>query len=208
MSQKPIEDPKEDSFLGTSFVIYLVLAAVGALFLAVMGAYLYNRALFELPPIVIPNVFYISTFIVIFVSYLSTQANKHFNNDNFGKLFRVWIAILIFILLFMVFQMWGWYQLIETGFPASRNNSIGYMYALSALHLFHILIGIPFHIRILWKQFIVNRSESINQLEYLAVDKNKQGIVLMTRYWHFLDALWLALMIFFLIHSEMFISLF
>lgn len=202
MYKNKYDDPKEDSYFGTSFIIYLILAAIGALFLAVMGAYIYNRTLFDLPPVTIPKAFYVSTILVIMLSFLSVKALRFFDDNDLNSLFRYWSIILIVVVFFMAFQMYGWYSLIQEGYTASRNNSLGYLYALSALHLFHILIGIPFHIWLLWKQAEVFRSDQFDRFEYTAQEKNRQKLQLMTRYWHFLDGLWLLLMIFFLFNSQ------
>jgi cytochrome c oxidase subunit 3 len=201
MGQKKYQDPREDSFFGTSFIIYLVLAAIGALFLGVMGAYLYNRMLFDLAPIAVPDIFYLSSAVVIIVSILCARTLNSFDQSNFNRVISYWMIILVAVIVFMVLQMMGWVNLIESGYPASRNNSVGYLYALSALHLFHILIGIPFHIRLFWRQVKVWRSDEFSRIEYIAQNSNRQHLQLMSRYWHFLDILWIILMAFFLFNN-------
>lgn len=201
MKKQRHDDPKEDSFFGTSFIIYLVLAAIGMLFLGAMGAYLYNRVLFDIPSIQIPGIFYVSTVVAIIISILCSRTVRAFNNNNFNSVITYWAVIIIGVLVFMVLQIYGWYTLIDEGLPASQNNSMGYLYVLSALHLFHILVGLPFHILILWKQYTAYQTDDFEKIEYIAQRRNKEHLILMSRYWHFLDGLWVVLMVFFLLNS-------
>lgn len=201
MKKQAYDDPKEDSFFGTSFLLYLVLAAITFLFLGVMGAYMYNRALFELPGMQIPEIFYVSTLLILGISFLVRSAHHAFQVSHFDKLYQRWQWILLGLLGFIGLQIYGWYALIDSGLPAEANNSVGYLYVLSALHIVHILIGFPFHIKQLWKQYKTNQSGDFAKMEYLAQDENQDQLKLMGRYWHYLDMLWIVLMVFFIVNT-------
>ena len=203
--KKAYEDPKEDSFFGTSFLLYLVLAAITFLFLGVMGAYMYNRALFDLPGMHIPGIFYLSTFLILAVSFLVRAARHAYDQSHFQQLYSRWQWILYALILFIALQLYGWYTLIDTGLPARANNSIGYLYVLSALHIVHILIGFPFHIKELWTQHKSQRQGDFGTMEYLSQEDRRNRIKLIGRYWHFLDILWVILMLFFIVNSYLWI---
>jgi len=195
------EDPKEDSFFGTSFLLYLVLAAITFLFLGVMGAYMYNRALFDLPGMQIPDIFYFSTLLILGVSFLVRSAHHAFESSHFDRLFQRWQWILFALLLFIVLQVYGWIDLVDAGLPARSNNSVGYLYVLSALHIVHILIGFPFHIKELWSQYQTGRKGDFAKMEYLSQHERRDRLSLIGRYWHYLDLLWIVLMVFFIVNS-------
>jgi len=205
MKRQAYDDPKEDSFFGTSFLLYLVLAAITFLFLGVMGAYMYNRALFDLPGMEIPGIFYVSTFLIVGVSFLVRSARHAFQISHFDQLFQRWISIFLALLLFIGLQIYGWYELIDSGLPAEANNSVGYLYVLSALHIVHIIIGFPFHIKELWKQYKSQQAGDFSKMEYLAQHENRDRLTLMGRYWHYLDILWIVLMIFFIVNTYIWI---
>lgn len=197
MTTRRAKDPKEDNFFGTSIILYLVLAAVTFLFLGVMGAYMYNRFTVDLPPLQVPSLFYFSTIIILLVSYVCKLSLKAFDLGNFKKLLQIWILIIIGLLIFGITQSVGWNQMIDAGYPASSNNSVGYMYALSALHLLHIAGGLPFHIKENWRHYLLSRKDDFARIEYLSEESNRERLVLICKYWHYLDFLWLILMLFF-----------
>jgi cytochrome c oxidase subunit 3 len=201
MKYKKYDDPKEDNFFGTSFLLYLVLAAISFLFLGVMGAYMYNRALFDLPGMQIPEIFYLSTLLIVGISFLVRSASHNYEQSDFNALFLRWQLILGALLLFIILQIYGWISLIDSGMSANANNSIGYLYVLSSLHIVHILIGFPFHIKELWRQYLAQREGDFSKMEYLSQESRKNQIFLIGRYWHFLDFLWVILMAFFIINS-------
>ncbi len=201
MKKPPYDDPKEDSFFGTSFLLYLVLAAITFLFLGVMGAYMYNRALFDLPGMQIPGIFYLNTLIILGVSFLVRSARHAFEISHFDQLHQRWLYILGALFLFIILQFYGWYALIESGLPARANNSVGYLYVLSALHIVHIFIGFPFHIKEWWGQYQTARAGDFAKMEYLSQHEHRDRITLIGRYWHYLDILWIVLMLFFIVNS-------
>jgi len=201
MSSKSTKDPKEDNFFGTSIILYLILAAITFLFAGVMGAYMYNRFTVTLPPIHIPNLFYLSTVVILAVSYLCQRVLTFFDKGDFAKLNNYWIYILIGLFIFGLMQYFGWNELIRSGYPASSNNSIGYLFALSALHLIHILGGLPFHLKENWRHYLIKKKDDFAALEYLSQQSNRERLLLICKYWHYLDILWLVLMIFFGINA-------
>jgi cytochrome c oxidase subunit 3 len=201
MTTRRITDPKEDNFFGTSIILYLILAAVTFLFLGVMGAYMYNRFTVDLPPLQVPNLFYFSTIIILLVSYACQLSLKAFDQGHFKKLHQMWILILVGLMVFGITQSIGWNQMIEAGYPASSNNSVGYMFALSALHLLHIAGGLPFHLKVNWRHYLLSKKDEFAEIEYLSEDSNRERLVLIIKYWHYLDILWLILMVFFGINA-------
>lgn len=201
MKEKKPSDQKEDSFFGASIILYLVLAAISFLFLGVMGAYLYNRAIFELAPMYIPDIFYLNTLLIIGVSVFVTRSLKAFQNSHFARLFSSWTYIFVGLLVFITLQLVGWQQMIAIEQEINSNNSASYIYALSSLHIIHILIGLPFHGKILWKLWRIRQQDDFSRIEYLAQKQNRDQLVLTGRYWHFLDGLWVLLMVFFLLNS-------
>jgi cytochrome c oxidase subunit 3 len=95
---------------------------------------------------------------------------------------------------FMLLQVSGWLEMIESGVFASTDNSAGFVYLLTALHLVHILAGVVY-LFILFRKAIKNRTY-VDSFVYSVNPPNRLRLKLMTRYWHFVDALWLVVFIF------------
>jgi len=74
-----------------------------------------------------------------------------------------------------------------------------YLYLISAIHLAHVIAGIPF-----LGYFIYNAIKKmvspVSVLVYFSDEDKKRGLDLLTLYWHFLDGLWIYLVLFFLVN--------
>jgi len=93
---------------------------------------------------------------------------------------------LILGLAFVLFQFLGWKQLVANNIHFSGGNpSESFFYALSGLHLAHLLFGV---IALAVTTFKAKKNRYSN--------KNHLGISLCAIYWHFLDFLWLILFVF------------
>jgi len=99
---------------------------------------------------------------------------------------------------FMVSQYFGWLKLNDIGIYLSGNPSGSFIYVISYLHIAHVLGGILFLLIALGKSFLVF-SNSANFLIYRTDNNKKIGIDLLATYWHFVDLLWLYLLIFFIV---------
>ncbi|MBK8845707.1 MAG: cytochrome c oxidase subunit 3 [Bacteroidetes bacterium] len=85
------------------------------------------------------------------------------------------------------FQFLGWKALTSQSiFFASKDNVSGsFVYALTGLHLAHLIGGVIFLLFVCYRS-IANK---YNQQSYL-------GIRQCATYWHFLDLLWVILFVF------------
>jgi cytochrome c oxidase subunit 3 len=91
-------------------------------------------------------------------------------------------------ILFGISQVYGWGELLESGIyfaGKSANPSGSFIYALSGLHLAHIVSGII--------ALLVVLTKSLKQ-KYTSA--SSAGVRLCATYWHFLDGLWIYLFIF------------
>ncbi len=141
--------------------------------------------------IVLPDVFWLSTLVVLFSSITLHEANLAFKQERFNH-FRVFLgATLALGIIFMVLQLIGWYSISHTWKLVRDNNAFGFVYLLTGLHLFHIIIGIGY-MGLLFKKSIENRTY-VDSFVYSVNAPNRLKIKLITRYWHFVDVLWLII---------------
>lgn len=180
-----------------SLMLYFVLAGLTMIFLALSGAYLYTRFTTGAPPIKIPLIFLLNTGVLYSSSYTLKLAKKFYIADNTEGYRRTLIFTVLLTLAFMILQYIGWQQLktdnptIFKGSPMSE-----YVFAISVIHVFHILGGLPFFLIFLWNAFSKMRNP-VTVLIYFADPMRQLQLRLLTLYWHFLDYLWIYLMVFF-----------
>ncbi len=165
------------------------------LFLALSVAYVYSRVQHALPPIRLPWLFGVNTLILLASSGTLIRAESAYLLDRTTAYQQYLLATLLLSILFLFMQILAWYQLFQDEIFMQSNVSSAYVYALSILHFIHVLGGLPF---LIW--FVIQAyrklKEPVSVLLYFSDDAKRSSLVLLTRYWHFLDILWIFLVFF------------
>jgi cytochrome c oxidase subunit 3 len=93
-----------------------------------------------------------------------------------------WLYITLFLgLVFVAGQTFAWMQLKAQGFGLASNVSYSFFYVLTVAHALHVLGGLGGLIRV-----IVKLNHSVLR---------RSSLVATSRYWHFMGALWLYLLL-------------
>ncbi|MGB5378832.1 cytochrome c oxidase subunit 3 [Muriicola sp.] len=137
----------------------------------------------------LPTAFYYSTAVIILSSF-SYMLAKNAVRKNEQKTASNWLfATLSLGIVFIVLQFTGFSEIIAQGYyftgPTS-NITMSYIFLIAAVHVLHVAAGIISLIVVLVRQL---------QQKYTA--DNLLGMELGLTFWHFLDLLWVYLMIFF-----------
>ncbi|MCF8237867.1 MAG: cytochrome c oxidase subunit 3 [Saprospiraceae bacterium] len=176
-------------------MLSLLLMGLSMLFLALSVAYIYSRVQHALPPIRLPWLFGVNTLILLTSSWTLIRAEKAYINDETSAYQRQLTATLVLSVLFLVMQMMAWYQLFQQDIFMQSNVSSAYVYALSILHFIHVIGGLPF---LTW--FVIQAhqkmKEPVSVLLYFSDVEKRSSLKLLTRYWHFLDLIWIFLILF------------
>jgi cytochrome c oxidase subunit 3 len=144
--------------------------------------------------VALPDMFWLSTLVILFSSITLHEANLAFVQERFLH-YRVFLGTTFTLgVIFILLQISGWLEMIETGAFISRDNSIGFVYLLTGLHLVHILAGVVY-LSLLFRKAVKNRTY-VDSFVYSVNPPNRLRLKLMTRYWHFVDVLWLVVFIF------------
>ncbi len=181
-------------------LITLVLGSVTSLFLGFSGAYIYSRVQSGLEPVAIPSLFFINTIFLIGSSLALIQTKKAYETDNTRRYKQMlWVTLLLTI-TFLVLQILAWNQMYQMNLEINSKLMGSYLYAISGLHFTHVIAGIPFLV------FFIHDArkrlvEPASVLIYLSDPDKKRKLTVLSIYWHFLDGLWIYLILFFLINK-------
>jgi cytochrome c oxidase subunit III len=176
--------------------MYLLLAGLTMMFLGLTFSYLYARVQTTVPAIKIPWLFWLNTIILIGSSMTMKRAIKHYEEDDTKGYKNMLFYTIILSIAFMLSQVIAWSLLLQVNVNITSTNAASYIYLISGLHLFHVLAGIPFLIGFLW--IAVKKMKSpVTVLIYFSDPDKKLNLNLLTLYWHFLDILWIYLVVFF-----------
>lgn len=180
-------------------IITLVIAGISALFLGFSGAYLYNRIQQGIPPIQIPPLFLYNSLLIAATSIVLIYAQRMYEKDETIR-FRtsVWAALAL-TLAFLGMQVLAWNQLREANTFLTSSTMASYVYLISGLHFLHLVGGIPFLLVFLYNMHLRMR-DPVTVLMYFADPDRKRTLHLLAIYWHFLDGLWIYLVLFFLVN--------
>ncbi|MFK7774424.1 MAG: heme-copper oxidase subunit III [Saprospiraceae bacterium] len=203
--QKKTHDPNEYHslrFHPYNIALTLGLFSITALFFAFSAAYVYTRVQFpEIPAISLSPVFFLNTMVLLASSWSINWANRSYLEDNTSDYQRALKLTIALTIIFMIGQFIGWNDLssqLDSQFLASNLSS--YLYLISALHFAHLLAGLPF---LLLFYYVAEKrmKEPVSVLVYFSDPEKLLKLKLLTTYWHYLDILWIYLILFFLVNS-------
>ncbi len=180
-------------------IITLVITAITALFAAFCASYLYNRFYSGIPPVKLPSLFYFNSICLICCSYLLNLAMKSYQNDETNK-YKILIgSTLVLSLIFLTLQFYAWAQMKEMNIFLNEANTGSYLYLISGLHFIHVVGGIPF-LMVFFYNALVKMQTPVSVLVYFSDPDKKRDLNLLTTYWHYLDFLWIFLVLFFAVN--------
>jgi cytochrome c oxidase subunit 3 len=201
MGPKPTTRSKENPFTKRreplGFMLWLGVVGSSLLFTSIFVVFLL-RAHQETGHIVLlPDMFWLSTLVILFSSITLHEANLAFASDRFLH-YRVFLgATLILGVTFILLQIGGWAEMYNAGIFEGITTSGGIIYLLTGLHLLHIVAGV-IYLCILFQKAVKNRTY-VDSFVYSVNAPNRLRIKLLTRYWHFTGALWLVVFLFLII---------
>ena len=136
----------------------------------------------------LPSSFYISTAIIILSSFTYILAKKAIQKDA-KKAATNWLLITLGLgITFIGLQFNGFSQLVAQGYYFTGPTSsikMSYIFLIAAVHIVHVVVGIISLLVVLYNQLKGRYSAT----EYL-------GLSLGATFWHFLDLLWVYLILF------------
>ena len=137
----------------------------------------------------LPSSFYISTGILIVSSLTYILAKKAIKDNNSKLCTSFLITTLVLGFAFIFFQFQGFSQIVGQGYYFTGESSsvtTSYIFLIAMVHIFHVIAGIISLVVVLFNQFKGKYSS-----------QNMLGIELGATFWHFLDLLWVYLILFF-----------
>ena len=197
-----LQDETEDNFAFHPKNVYLTLLlfSLTMLFLTLTAAFVYTRVQSDLPPIKLPILFLVNTGVLLASSWTMVRAKQAYLADDTKRYQQMLWGTLGLSILFMVLQSLAWYLLFANQITITTDNSAGYLYVISGLHFAHVIAGLPFLGIFIYRARKYMR-EPVSVLVYFSDPAKRLNLRLLTIYWHFLDALWIYLVIFFFINQ-------
>jgi len=173
------------------FALWLLIIAIIMLFAGLTSAYIVRMGEGNWLHFDLPVQFAYSTITIILSSLTMWWAYRSAKNDDLTQVKTGLLVTFILAVGFCYLQYLGWKAMSEQSlFFADDEHgdkiSASFIYALSGLHLAHILGGMIFLIIQIFRSFLL----SIHRKKLLSIN-------MCNTYWHFVGILWVYLYLFF-----------
>ena len=136
----------------------------------------------------LPSAFFVSTAMIILSSITYFIARKSVSNNN-QKMGTIYLLItLVLGITFISLQFVGFSQMLENGYyftgPTS-NIKMSYVFLIAAVHIAHVVAGLISLLVVI-----------VQQARKKYTPDNMLGMELGATFWHFLDFIWVYLILF------------
>lgn len=171
------------------FTLWVAIGSIIMMFAGLTSAFIVKRSQPNWAMLKIPMVFWVSTLVILASSatmYLAVKAFRERSMDLYRKMLT-WTAVLG--VLFLVLQIIGFLQYRAEDIRlvgAGSNASFSFVLAIAGLHGLHVLGGVVALV------VIAIRANSARRRNYSPVP-----VEVAATYWHFVDVLWIYLILFF-----------
>jgi cytochrome c oxidase subunit 3 len=167
--------------------LYVLLAASTMVFAAFTSAFVVRRGLSDdwvaMPK---PPILFVNTVVLLLSSIALEWARRTLKSGDRSK-FNVWWTVATALgVLFLIGQWLAWQQLKAGGVFVETNPSSSFFYVLTASHALHLLGGVAALLYV-----------DVQALRLSLGPAKRTAIDISAIFWHFLDGLWVYLMILF-----------
>ncbi len=169
------------------FTLWVGIGSILMMFAGLTSAYIVKRNQANWVTFNLPVAFWYSTAVIIassFTLWMSLKAFKDRAMARYRSLMAVTLGLGIF---FILLQVLGFSQLWQKGITLQANVSYSFLYVIVGLHAAHVIGGVVALIIMSLKAF----STKIRSYSQVPVE-------LVSTYWHFVDILWIYLLVFLL----------
>ena len=171
------------------FALWLFLVTVVMIFAALTSAYIVRQAEGNWLEYELPEIFWVTSGIVILSSIALQVAYYAAKKDNFLGVRIGMVLTVVLGIAFLIGQWYSWIALVDREVFFVGNPAGSFLYVFTGLHALHLISGVIFLIIVLISTFRYKvHSQALNTLE------------MATTYWHFLGGLWLYLFLFLLLN--------
>jgi len=169
------------------FTLWVAIGAILMMFAGLTSAYIVKRNQANWVSFELPVAFWYSTIAIVLSSITLFFAARSFKQRRIPNYRRLMFATIALGILFIVLQLVGFYQLGLRGITLTGNVSGSFLCVIVGIHAVHVLGGL-IALLVLFIQAYRSNIKSYNSTP----------VEVIGTYWHFVDVLWIYLLIFLL----------
>ncbi|MFY0606877.1 MAG: cytochrome c oxidase subunit 3 [Cyclobacteriaceae bacterium] len=173
------------------FAMWLFMITVTMIFVSLSSAYIVKRAEGNWLIINFPELFNITSAIILLSSVSMHLAYIFAKKDNILAM-RLSLGVTALLsIAFIIGQYMSWNELVAQDIFFVGNVAGSFVYIFTGLHVLHLAGGVIFLLVVL-----------VNAMKFNVHSRSMTQISICTTYWHFLSGLWLYLYLFLILSNN------
>ena len=170
------------------FTLWVAIGSIVMMFAGLTSAFIVKSNQTNWTPVDMPVVFWFSTAVIISSSVTIQVALRSFKQRQMQG-YRLWIAVTFLLGALFIYMQWmGFSNLWAQKVTFKGGNAGQFLYVIFGLHAIHVLGGI-ITLLIMFIKAFVGRTKLYSSVP----------LEVAATYWHFVDLLWVYLIVFFMI---------
>ena len=169
------------------FTLWVAMGSIIMMFAGLTSAYIVKSSQANWVGVKTPVQFWYSTAIILISSVTVQMALRSFKQREMSKYRTLILATTVLGIVFVVLQWSGFQWMWRNGVRFSGAGAGQFLYIIAGLHAVHVIGGLIALLAMLSKAFI-GKIKTYSPV----------GIDVMSTYWHFVDLLWIYLLVFFI----------
>lgn len=167
------------------FTLWMGIGSILMMFAGLTSAFIVKKNQANWISFEIPAVFWFSSLAIILSSVTIIVAGRAFRDRHMKRYRQLLLVTAVLGIAFVTMQTIGFMDMWNQGLTVNSTVSVSFLYVIVGLHALHVLGGIVALIVMVLKAF--SRKQKI----YSSVPIQLAGT-----YWHFVDLLWIYLLVF------------
>ena len=170
------------------FLLWVAMGSLIMMFAGLTSAFIVKSNQVGWKSVTLPSVFWFSTLAIVLSSGSVQLALRCFREREMAR-YRVWVGVtLVLGILFVVLQWNGFSNLWDQQITFRGSGAGQFLYVIFGLHALHVVGGVVALSMLLAKAFF-GRIKIYSSVP----------VEIAAMYWHFVDLLWIYLLLFFLL---------
>lgn len=180
-----VSGPQQKKIHPHKFTLWIALASIIMMFAGLTSAYIVKSNAPNWEEIKTPALFFYSTLVLVASSFTVQLALRAFKQRIMSR-YRMLISLTAVLgLAFVVMQYFGFRWMWAHGVTFEGASQGQFLYVIVGLHALHVIGGIVALTIMAVRAYLANRR-----------NYNSIPVEVAATYWHFVDALWLYLLVF------------
>jgi cytochrome c oxidase subunit 3 len=169
------------------FALWVAIGSIIMMFAGLTSAYIVKSGQAGWEEVKTPTIFWYSTAVIVISSITIQSALRSFKQRNMRRFRILFLTTLVLGIVFVFLQWTGFNYLWDHGVKFQGAGAGQFLYIIFGLHALHVVGGIIALAVIAARQYFGSTRSY-----------NVTGIEVMSTYWHFVDLLWVYLLVFFI----------